>query len=84
VVVEVDGPHHYEPIWGHERLQKVQAADMEKNGLLISRGFKVVRIKNMAKTVTDAFKERLWNCLKSTIDNLVGGADSNKVYYVEG
>jgi len=44
IAIEVDGPSHFKPIWGNKVLQKNKRADSEKNGLLISRGIKVIRV----------------------------------------
>lgn len=45
LAIEVDGPVHYLPIFGEERLEKTRLADADKNGLLISHGVYVLRIK---------------------------------------
>lgn len=44
-IIEVDGPSHFEPIWGADHLQKQEAFDLKKNGTLLSRGFVVIRVK---------------------------------------
>ena len=46
-IIEVDGPSHFLPIWGEERLQKQVNADLRKSGSLLSRGFVVIRIKTV-------------------------------------
>ena len=46
-IIEVDGPSHFLPIWGEERLQKQINADLRKSGSLLSRGFVVIRIKTL-------------------------------------
>lgn len=45
IAVEIDGPTHYEPIFGEEQLLKVQLADTQKNGLVISNGMSIIRIR---------------------------------------
>lgn len=45
LVIEIDGPTHFRQVWDEERLLQQQQADAEKNGILINRGFKVIRVK---------------------------------------
>lgn len=45
VAIEVDGPSHFEDIWGEENLQKNQQRDKEKTGLLLQKGICLIRIK---------------------------------------
>lgn len=44
-LIEVDGPSHFNPIWSEERLEKQQRADENKNGLVISAGMIMIRLK---------------------------------------
>lgn len=48
-VIEVDGPSHYLPIWGQDKLEKQQRADKEKIGLLLSKGYNYIRVKNLER-----------------------------------
>lgn len=43
--IEIDGPTHFEPIWGDEAFQKKLNADNRKDGLLLSAGYYVVRVR---------------------------------------
>ena len=45
IAIEVDGPSHFLPIWGNDTLRKNKKADSEKNGLLLTRGLIVIRVK---------------------------------------
>lgn len=78
VVVEVDGLSHYQSIWGEESFRKIQARDSEKNGLLMSAGYKVCRLKATAKSVSDAYMRKLYNLLAQYLDGLDG--QPNLVY----
>lgn len=70
-IIEVDGPSHFLPIWGEEKLQKQIKADTQKSGLILSKGMVIIRIKNLSDSVCLADKEKLrldiLNCL-STIE----------------
>lgn len=45
IAIEVDGPSHFEPVWGEVALKKAQNYDNKKTGLLIGKGLKLIRIK---------------------------------------
>lgn len=46
-IIEIDGPSHFFPVWGDEKLQKQIKADLQKSGLLLSKGFAIIRVKVM-------------------------------------
>jgi very-short-patch-repair endonuclease len=52
LVVEVDGPSHFLPIWGADKLLKQQKADSEKTALLQNKGYRVLRIKNLKSNIS--------------------------------
>lgn len=45
IAIEVDGPSHFEPVWGEEVLQRNQRYDNTKTGLIIGRKMNLIRIK---------------------------------------
>jgi|TARA_R110000823_G_scaffold238795_1_gene364112 very-short-patch-repair endonuclease len=48
-IIEVDGPSHFYPIWGEDKLQKQINADLRKSGTLLSKGYVVIRIKSLGQ-----------------------------------
>lgn len=44
-IIEIDGPSHFLPIWGEEKLQKQINADLRKSGVLLSKGYVIIRVK---------------------------------------
>jgi len=50
--IEIDGPGHFLPIWGEEKLQKQQSADIIKQGILIDHGYVVLRIRQIDKSIS--------------------------------
>ena len=48
-IIEVDGPSHFLPIWGEDKLQKQINADLRKSGTLLSKGYVVIRIKSLGQ-----------------------------------
>jgi len=45
LAIEVDGPSHFENIWGDQSLSRNKKYDTKKEGLLIGKGISIVRIK---------------------------------------
>jgi very-short-patch-repair endonuclease len=66
-IIEIDGPSHFLPIWGDEKLQKQIKADINKTGLILSKGMVIIRVKHLSDSVCLADKEKLrldiLNCL---------------------
>lgn len=58
-IIEVDGPSHFLPIWGEEKLRKQVKADFNKTGLILSKGYAIIRIKSLSDSVCLADKEKL-------------------------
>lgn len=56
VVIEIDGPGHFKPIWGEEKLQKRIVSDMEKNGHFLREGYCVIRVIYNSKTLSEKRK----------------------------
>lgn len=45
-IIEVDGPSHFLPVWGEDKLKSVIKSDAEKNGLLLREGYVVIRLRH--------------------------------------
>lgn len=58
-IIEIDGPSHFLPIWGEEKLQKQIKADFHKTGLILNKGMVIIRIKNLSDSVSLANREKL-------------------------
>jgi very-short-patch-repair endonuclease len=58
-IIEVDGPSHFLPIWGEGRLQKQIKADAQKTGLILSKGYVIIRVKSMGEFISLNKKESL-------------------------
>lgn len=52
LAIEIDGPSHFLPIWGEEKLKQRIAMDKDKNGLLIQGGYSIIRVKCLIKNMT--------------------------------
>ncbi len=45
IAIEVDGPSHFAPVWGEESLARNKTYDKKKSGLIVGKGYKLIRIK---------------------------------------
>lgn len=43
--IEIDGPSHFVPVWGDDALKRNIKYDQKKEGLLIGKGYVLIRIK---------------------------------------
>jgi very-short-patch-repair endonuclease len=66
VAIEVDGPSHFEPVWGNDSLQKNIKYDNKKTGLILGKGLALIRIKQ----TKDYSKSRANLVLNKLIDQL--------------
>lgn len=64
IIIEVDGPSHFLPLYGEEVLQKRMEADNRKSGIVINSGWKMIRICYMIQNTT-----KYW--FRTTEDKLV-------------
>lgn len=56
LAIEIDGPSHYLPIWGADTLQQNIKADTQKNGLVVGKGFTMVRVRCLKKSLSEKVK----------------------------
>lgn len=65
--IEIDGPSHFEPIWGEDKLSKQQSADLVKQGILLNYGYAIVRVRQLDKHLS---KTRIQVMLDAILDEL--------------
>jgi very-short-patch-repair endonuclease len=83
IAIEIDGPQHFLPIFGNDVLQKNIKYDSVKNGLLLSKGYFVIRVKYLAKKISLKIKRNLWAKVKECLDSIENGTYSSKFLEVE-
>lgn len=74
IAIEVDGPSHFEPVWGDEALSRNKKYDNKKTGLILGKGLYLIRIKqkhDFSKSRGLLILEELKNAIKDIINNLV-------------
>lgn len=65
--IEIDGPSHFYPVWGEDKLKKQQSADLTKQGLLLTAGYVIIRIRQLDKTMS---KKRMKDIFDLVVDEL--------------
>lgn len=68
LVIEIDGPTHFFPIFGEEQLQKTIASDRLKIGLLIEAGIHILRIKNIDRSPSRAKAFKMADLIEKFIE----------------
>jgi len=82
-IIEIDGPSHFLPIWGAEKLQKQIKADEIKTGLILSRGFFIIRVKNLYNSISLHNQEQLKNNLITKLSEIESKQHSQSQRYIE-
>jgi very-short-patch-repair endonuclease len=70
--IEIDGPSHFLPVWGHETLKRNKTYDKKKHGLILGKGWKLIRIKqtkDFSKTRAELIYEKLSKIILSIPNN---------------
>lgn len=83
IAIELDGPHHFLPIFGEERLEKTMKFDAAKNGTLISMGLTIIRVKCLYKNLTEKMKRDTLSLVVETINKVKSGEVTSKLVEVE-
>lgn len=82
-VIEIDGPSHFLPIWGEEKLQKQIRADSHKTGLILSKGCAIIRVKNLSDSVSLGTKEDLKNQIIALLQTFESQFPDKSERYIE-
>ena len=70
IAVEIDGPAHFLPIWGDEKLHNHQKKDLHKNSILLRSGFTVLRVKCLTKNVSKTKMIEAYEKIKKEIEDI--------------
>jgi len=57
--IEIDGPSHFEPIWGEENFHRNLRADLAKTGLLLAHGIVIIRVKNRSRHISNKIERSM-------------------------
>ncbi len=80
--IEIDGPSHFEPVWGEEALSRTQKADQQKTGLLLSNGFVLIRVKQQ-KGLSEKYKREILSKIVSILTDINKKYPSRENRYIE-
>jgi|TARA_R110002051_G_C8630251_1_gene484663 very-short-patch-repair endonuclease len=69
VAIEVDGPSHFEPVWGQQAFERTQSSDRQKSGLVLSMGLVLIRIKH-TKGLSEKYKRETLADLKVELEKI--------------
>ena len=78
IAIEVDGPSHFEPVWGDDALKRNKKYDNKKTGLILGKGLYLIRIKQ-SKDFSKSRAEITFQELLSSIDSIKNKNETSKV-----
>lgn len=83
VVIEIDGPAHFFPIWGQSSLNKHVKSDAHKSGLLLNAGFIVIRIKHLVKSLSEKHKRDVLSAIINKLEKISKHKPKKHNRYIE-
>lgn len=69
IAIEVDGPSHFEPVWGDDALLRNKKYDDKKTGIILGKGLVLIRVVQ-TKDYSKARSEQLYSELKKHVDEI--------------
>lgn len=69
IAIEIDGPTHFDPVYGEENLDRVQAKDDKKDVMLRGCGWTVVRCRDYSTSPSQAICRRIVEQIEEGIKN---------------
>lgn len=67
--IEIDGPSHFEPVWGDDALKRNKSYDLKKEGLILGKGWFLIRIKQ-TKDFSKTRSLMIYEKLKALLDHI--------------
>ena len=78
--IEIDGPSHFNSIWGEEELSRTIMCDNNKRGLILDSGLSFIRVKQFSKHISQK-KQR--DTLDSILNILEQDVGTSKYFEIE-
>jgi very-short-patch-repair endonuclease len=82
-IIEIDGPSHFLPIWGEEKLQKQIKSDSHKTGLILSKGFVIIRVKHLSDGLCLSDRHNLKDRLADLLHKIEDKIPKKSERYIE-
>lgn len=70
IAIEVDGPSHFEPVWGDDSLNRNKKYDAKKEGLVLGKGWRMIRIKQ-TKDFSNSRADKIYKDLVNAINDMI-------------
>ena len=83
LIIEIDGPQHFMPIFGEKRLEEVIKFDSIKNGLLISKGYCLIRIRYLCRHISQSVQRKLWALVSKQVEKIEDKFPSKNNRFIE-
>lgn len=83
IAIEIDGPHHFKEIYKSGNLRKTIEFDTIKNGALMQRGIRVIRIKYLSKHNSLFINENALQLILRTIDQIENNPEDRTNMLIE-
>jgi very-short-patch-repair endonuclease len=81
--IEIDGPSHFRPIWGEDKLQKQQNADTVKQGLILGQGFTILRIRQYDRNISITRMNFILQCIIEQLKEIEAGDGKPRLIEIE-
>lgn len=78
IAIEIDGPTHFLPIYGDDHLKKVMDKDREKDNMLRSLGWTIIRCRDKSNNPSKAVARRIVDKILKVIP-----LKDNQVHYLD-
>jgi very-short-patch-repair endonuclease len=75
--IEIDGPSHFLPVWGDDALKRNVSYDNKKEGLIIGKGWNLIRVKQ-TKDFSKSRANIIYSNLVSILTKLEASKGQNK------
>lgn len=81
IVIEIDGPSHFLPFYGEDKLKKRQDSDQKKSGQVLNAGWNMIRIGIILKNVSSYYEREAERLAVELIEEIKSKGLKNK--YIE-
>jgi very-short-patch-repair endonuclease len=82
-VIEIDGPTHFFPIWGEDKLQRHIKSDADKMGLLLSKGMVIIRVKHIVRNMSNKYQRDLLKHILQLLSEIKNKFPTKPNRYIE-
>lgn len=77
LAIEWNGIVHFKPIWGEEKLQKIQDRDSQKKAIAISKNINLIVVPDLVSN--DKILDKAVEEISDIIEELIAITESNRI-----